>query len=294
MKVEIKKIDATQRELSIEIPSERVAQKTEKVYKDISKVAKVKGFRKGKVPQKVLESEFSQTAKEEVIKQLIPEAYQEGVEKEALHPIDMPDINQVNYKDGVITFKAVFNVKPDVKIKEYKGIKLVRKSSEATEEDIKKTLDYFKQSQGKDNKTEINDEFAKGLGFPSLEEFKKVLSRQIEMDKDRQNRMDVENQIAETLLKKAKINISKSLVEKQTAHRLHEEKERMKKQGLTAENIKKQEQSIAKDLPQRIEREIKIYLILDKIAELENIEVKENENLASKVLEFLFKEANWS
>lgn len=294
MKVELKKIDSTQREMSFEIPKERVEKKTEEVYKDIGKVAKVKGFRKGKVPRKVLESQFAHTAREEIIKQLIPEAYQEGVEKEQLHPIDMPDIHQVDFKNGMITFTATFNIKPEVKIKEYKGIKLKRKSSEATDEDINKTLDYFQQSQGKDKKVEINDEFAKGLGFPTLDEFKKVLSRQIEMDKDRQNRMDLENQIAESLLKKAKISISKSLVEKQAAQRLHEEKERMRKQGITEENIEKQEKAIAKDLPERIEREIKIYLILDQIAEQESIEVKENENLATKVIEFLFKEAVWS
>ncbi len=294
MKVEIKKIDATQRELRFEIPQETVTQKTEDVYKDIAKVAKVKGFRKGKVPRKILESHYAQTAQEEVVKQLIPEAYQQGIQEQNLVPIDMPDIAGVDFKDGAITFKAVLNIKPEVKIKDYKGLKITRKSSQATEEDINKTLDYFKQSQGKDKEVNIDDDFAKGLGFPSLEEFKKTLSRQIEMDKDRQNRLDVENQIAENLFKKAKINISKSLVKKQTDHRLTEEKQRMKKQGMSEENIKKQEELLAKELPQKVEREIKIYLILDKIAELENLEIKEGENLPNKVLEFLFKEAQWT
>jgi FKBP-type peptidyl-prolyl cis-trans isomerase (trigger factor) len=294
MKVEIKKIDATQRELRFEIPPDRVAKKTDTVFKDIGKVAKVKGFRKGKVPRNILESHYADTAKEEVVKQLIPEVYQEGIQKEQLVPIDMPDIQKVDFKDGKITFNAVFNVKPEVKIKDYKGLKVTRKSSQATEEDINKTLDYFKQSQGKDKPIEINDDFAKGLGFPSLEEFKKTLSRQIEMDKDRQNRMDVENQIAESLLKKAKVSISRSLVEKQTAHRLEEEKQRMQKQGATEENIKQQEATLKKQLPKKVEREIKIYLILNKIAELEGIKAQEGENIAAKVLEFLFKEAKWT
>jgi len=294
MDVEIKKVDATQRELQFTIPRQRVLDKMEEVYKDIGKVAKVKGFRKGKIPRKVLESQFADTAREEVVKKLIPEVYQEGINQEQLQPIEMPSIDDVKFHEGEITFKAIFNIKPEVKIKDYKGIKLARKNSEATEEDINKTLDYFKQSQSKNKEVPIDDDFAKGLGFPNMEEFRKTLSRQIAMDKDKQNRLDLENQIAETLLKKCKLSISQSLVDKQARHRLQEEKEKMKKQGIGQELIQKQEETLAKELPPKVEREIKIYLILDKIAELESITVAENENLAAKVIEFLFKEAEWS
>ncbi|HNV24580.1 MAG TPA: trigger factor family protein, partial [Candidatus Omnitrophota bacterium] len=91
MKVEIKKIDAIKRELKFQIPKEKVNATFEQVYADIGKVAKVKGFRPGKVPRPILESHYGSLAREEVLKKIIPEAYQEGLEQEKILPIDMPD-----------------------------------------------------------------------------------------------------------------------------------------------------------------------------------------------------------
>ena len=144
----------------------------------------------------------------------MPQVYQEGLEKENLQPIDMPEIHDVNLKDGILTFTAKLELKPEVKVKDYKGIKVKRKESKVTDDDLKKTLDMIKQGQGKDKDFEVNDEFAKGLGFPNLAEFKDSLKRQMEMDKDRQNKVDVENQIIEAVLKKAKVEAPPSLVKK--------------------------------------------------------------------------------
>ena len=223
MKVEVKKIDTIKRELKFEIPKDRVAQVLEDVYKDIGKAAKVKGFRPGKVPRHILESQHGKSAQSEMIQRLIPEAYHAAINKENLQPVEMPEILYVNVKDGILTFKAKVDTKPEVKIDGYKGVKVTRKANEVTDEDINKTLDYFKAAtQGKEKETIIDDAFARGLGYPTLEEFNKVLRQQLAMDKDRQNRMDVENQVVEQLLKKAKVTAPESLVKKQMDHRIEE------------------------------------------------------------------------
>lgn len=295
MKVDVKKVDPVKRELKFEVSKERVARKLEEVYQDIGKIAKVKGFRPGKVPRNILETHYGATAKEEVVKQLIPEVYQEGIEKEDLHPMDMPDIEDVSFKDGKVAFKATLEIKPEVTIKDkdYVGIKVKRKSNKITEEELNKTLDYFKQGQGKDKELAIDDVFAKGLGYPSLDEFKQSLSRQLEADKDRMNKADVENQIIDALLKKSKLATPKSLVKKHLEQRVSETMERLKNQGMNAEDLKKKEESIRKDLGQAVEKDIRVYLILDEIAKREKIEVKEGGNLPLKVMEYLLKEATW-
>jgi FKBP-type peptidyl-prolyl cis-trans isomerase (trigger factor) len=293
MKVEVKKVDSIKREIKFEIPKEKVSQTYEEVYKDLGKVAKIKGFRKGKVPREILEKQHASLAKEEVMKKIIPEAYQKAIMDEKIVPIDMPDIEDVNLKDGVVTFTAKFDIKPEVKIKDYKGIKVKKKSTKVTDEDINKTLEFFKQGQEKDKEAKIDDAFAKGLGYPSLEEFKTSLTRQLEMDKDRQNRFDIENQIVEELIKKAKLTVPESLVKKQLHRRVHDELKRLEQQGTPKEELDKKHESLTKDLQATVEREVKVYLILDKIGQEEKIEVKENENLPAKVMEFLFKEASW-
>jgi len=293
MKLAVKKLDAIRWELKFEVPRERVSKKFDKIYEEMGKVVKVKGFRQGKVPRHILESQHSKLAKEEVVKELIPEVYQEGLTKEKINPIDLPEILDVNLNEGKMTFTAKLDVKPEVKIGDYKKIKVKRKNSTVAPEELNKTLEFFKKSRGEDKEVAIDDAFARGLGFPSLEEFIKSLTRQMELDKDRQNRMDIENQVAEHLLKKAKLTAPSSLVKKQLSRRLEDIRRRLAAQGLSAEEIKKREDEIHPQLEESVEKDVRVYLILDKIAELENIPVKEGENLAVKVMEFLLKEAEW-
>ncbi|HSA30873.1 MAG TPA: trigger factor [Candidatus Omnitrophota bacterium] len=293
MKLAVKKIDTLKRELSFEVAKERVAKHQEDIFKEVAKSAKIRGFRPGKAPRNVIETEYGALIKEETIKKVIPEVYQEGIEQEKLAPLDYPQISDVEFKDGQINFKAVIEIKPEVKIANYKGIAVERKSSKVTDEDINKTLEYFKKGQGKDDKQELDDAFVKGLGYPSLEAFKESLARQMEIDKDRQNRLDVEKQITDHLIKAAKLTAPQSLVQKQMDHRVNELKERLKSQGLAEEEIQKREQQITKDLKDAVERDVKLYLIFDKIAELEGMEFKEGESLPVKVMEFLMKEAEW-
>lgn len=293
MLLEVKKVDALKRELMFEVGKDRVAKELEEIYKEISKYAKVKGFRPGKVPRHILEASHSQVAQEEVIKKIIPEVYREAIEKEKLEPIDLPEIEDVNLKDGILKFKAVLDIKPEIKLGNYKGIKVTKKANEVTEEEINKTLEIFKQGQGKDKEVVFDDAFAKGLGYSTFEEFKNALKRQLEFDKERTNRLDLENQIIDEILKQAKFTVPQSLVKRQLERRVHETKHRLKQQGLKDEDIKAKDEDIRKDLHDAVEKDVKVYLVFDKIAELEKITGNQNESMPAKVMEFLLKEAKW-
>ncbi len=294
MKVEVKKVDALKREMKFEIPREKVTEAMDAVYNEIGKHAKIKGFRQGKVPRHILATSHGQLAKDETIKKIIPQAYHDGVHQEQLNPIDLPEITEVNLKDGVLTFTATLDIRPEIEVKKYKGISVERKKNEVTEEEIQKTLEFFKKGRT-DQEVTIDDNFAKGMGFPSLEEFKTALKRQLEFDKDRNNRMDIENQIVEELIKNAKLIVPQSLVKRQLYHRLNEALKRLKSQGLNDEELKKKEEELRTQLGPAVEREVRIYLILEEIAKLENITVTDqNESLPGKVIEFLLKEANWT
>jgi len=293
MKVEVKKLDALKREMKFEIPRERVTEAMDAVYVEIGKHAKIKGFRPGKVPRHILVNSHGQLAKDETIKKIIPQAYHDGVTQQQLNPIDLPEITDVNLKDGVLTFTATLDIRPQVEIGKYKGIDVERKKSEVTEEEVAKTLEFFKKGRT-DQEVTIDDNFAKGMGFPSLEEFKTALKRQLEFDRDRNNRMDVENQIVEELIKNAKLIVPQSLVKRQLQHRLNESLRRLKSQGLKDAELKNKEEEMLAQLPPVVEREVKIYLILEEIARLENITpADQNESVPGKVMEFLLKEAKW-
>ncbi len=293
MKVEVKKVDALKRELKFEIPREKVTEAMDSVYNEIGKHAKVKGFRPGKVPRHILVTSHGQLAKDEAIKKIIPQAYHDGVSQHQLNPIDLPEISDVDLKDGVLTFTATLDIRPEVTVGKYKGISVERKKSEVTEEELNKTLDFFKKGRGEQEVT-IDDNFAKGMGFPSLDEFKKALKHQLESDKDRNNRMDVENQIVDDLIKNAKLVVPQSLVKRQLHHRLNDALTRYKSQGMKDEELKKKGEELQKQLEPAVEREVRVYLILEEIGKLENMAVTDqNDSLPAKIMEFLMKEANW-
>ena len=93
MKVETKKLDETKMRLDIEVPSEMVKKKFDEVYERIGKEAKIPGFRPGKAPRDILEKHHGRLAQDEVIKDLIPEAYRQSIEKEKIGVVEVPEIS---------------------------------------------------------------------------------------------------------------------------------------------------------------------------------------------------------
>src|ERR1039457_4049582 len=140
MKVEVKKVDALKREMRFEIPREKVTEAMDHVYDEIGKHAKVKAFRPGTVRRHILATSHGQLAKDETIKKIIPQAYHEGLSQHQLNPIDLPEITEIDLKDGVLTFTATLDIRPEVQISTYKGITVHRKSSEVSEQEVQKTL----------------------------------------------------------------------------------------------------------------------------------------------------------
>ncbi len=293
MKISVKKVDALRREMHIEVPGERVTRKLDEVLGNIARHASIKGFRQGKAPRKLVESAHGDTAREEMMKNLIPEAYQEGVMQEKLDPIDFPSIDQVEMKEGVLKFRATFDIRPTVEVKDYKGVKISKKSAEVSDDEVNKSLDFFKKGRGLDENVPVDDELAKGLGFPALEDLKKAVKRNLEFEKERSNRYEVETQLIDALIKTCTLDVPQSLAARQLAGRLEEFTRRMKTFGMKEEDVAKKVSEATKDLKEAAEKDVKTFLILHKIAEVEKIEAVKEENLSAKVMEFLLKEAKW-
>ena len=293
MKIETKKIDACKREISIEIPKELVSQKFDEIYKEIGKKVQIKGFRPGKAPRDILESRHSDLAREEVLKDLIPSTYKQAIEKEKLDPVDLPEVSDVQFKENVISFKAKVEIRPEVKIKNYKSLRVKRKKTKVSGEDIDKSLDSLKKSQGLDDKAAIDDAFAKGLGHSNLADLKENIKKQMEIIKDQQARQDVENQIIEQLLKNSSFELPESSVRKQLDYMVKDAKMRLSYQGMKKEDVEAKDKELREQLKEEAKKAVRIYFILDKIAQLENLEVKEEDQLSKKVMEFLLKEAQW-
>ncbi|MCX5708417.1 MAG: trigger factor [Candidatus Omnitrophica bacterium] len=289
MKSELKKLDSNKMELNISVEGEIVKNKFEEVFKKIAAEAKIKGFRPGHAPRDILEKEFSGLAHEQVLKELIPDLYDQAVQKETLHVLDMPDISEVKLDRSSLSFRAQVEVTPEVGAKNYKGIKIEYKKVAVFPDEIKRNIDSIKESRKVDV---LDDNFAKTLSYPNLAELEKAIERQMAAQKTGNLRQDIERQVIDGISKGLDFKAPQSLVAKQLEELVRQARVELALRGMPKENIIKQEETLRKELGPQAESQVRVYLILSDIAKKENIPV--DDNMSQKVMEFLFKEAVWN
>ncbi|MCK9604561.1 MAG: trigger factor family protein, partial [Candidatus Omnitrophica bacterium] len=112
MKTEVKKLDGTKREVNIEVSGDIIKNKFEDVFSRIAKEAKIAGFRPGHAPRDIVEKNYSKHAHEQVLKELVPDLYNEAIAKEGLDVIELPEISDVKLEANNLSFKAVVEVAP--------------------------------------------------------------------------------------------------------------------------------------------------------------------------------------
>lgn len=288
MKTEVKKINSTLREISIEVSGDIVKNKFEDVFKKIAKDAKVPGFRPGHIPRQILEKHYSTFAHEQVLKELVPDVYNEAIGKEGLNVVELPKISDIKLDRSKLLFKATVEVSPEIEVLNYKGTKLNYKKITVLQDEVKRYIDSLKEARKLDT---VDDSFAKSLGYPDLAELEKAVERQIFIQKENQQRQNIENEIIENLIQDFNFKLPQSLVERQLRDLLRQTKINLSLKGLTREKIDEQEKELIKNLEPEAERQVKVYLVLAEIAKRENI--PQDEHMTSRVIEFLLKVADW-
>jgi len=288
MKTEVKKLDSTKREISIEVSGDIVKNKFEDIFKKIGQEAKVPGFRPGNVPRDILEKRFLADAHQEVLKELIPDVYNQAIEKETLDVIDLPAISEVKLDRENLSFKATVEVAPEIKVKNYKGLKVNYKKIEVTADDLKRNMDSLKETHKVDS---LDDNFAKGLGYPNVSQLQEAIQRQVFIQKENQERQKIEADIIETIIKELDFKLPQSLIARHLTEMIKQAKLDLALRGLPKEEIDKQEASLEKELTPQAEKQVRVYLVLAEIAKKENIAL--DDHMTHKVMEFLLKQADW-
>jgi len=288
MKTEVKKIDSTKREVSIEVSGEIVKNKFEDVFKRIAKEAKVPGFRPGNAPRDILEKNFSSLAHEQALKELIPDIYKQAVEKEGLDVIELPNISDVKLDRSTLFFKAIVEVRPEIAVKNYKGIKVNCQKIEVSPDEIKRNLDSLKEAR---KAAAIDEGFSKSLGYPNVAELEKAVERQMLIQKENQQRQKIESEIIEHILKDLDFKLPQSLIDRQLEDLLRQAKLDLALKGFPRDKIDEQEKALVKELEPQAKSQVKTYLVLAEIAKKENIPL--DDHMPQKVIEFLLREADW-
>lgn len=148
MNVKMVEKKGCRRILQVLVPVAAVTEALDQVYRAIGERADVPGFRKGKAPRDILEQHFGETARYEAAKRLIPKFWGQAVEGQALDPVSLPEVSGVAFgQDQSLTFTASVDVRPQVKVKSYKGLKVHRKPAVVADEEVNQALRTLQEQQ---------------------------------------------------------------------------------------------------------------------------------------------------
>lgn len=132
--------------LRIVLPVDVVKGELEKAYRKLSKNASIKGFRKGKVPRKVLEREYGPKVEYETAEKLIQETYFDALEQTKLDAVVHPEIRSQKFADdGSFVYEAEIAVRPEFELGNYKGLEIEMESCEATDDEVTAALEQMRR-----------------------------------------------------------------------------------------------------------------------------------------------------
>jgi trigger factor len=373
MKANVEEISSIKKKVSIEISEDQVNKEVESFYKDLGKKAKIKGFRPGKVPRDILERYFKDYVKAEVIQKLIEETYPQALSETDLHPVSPPVIDPGGFEDGKpFQYSAMIEVKPDIQLEEYTGLKIEGKKEEVKDEEVEgrlkalqnlhanlktisearpiqtgdyvivdyearlggkpleggKAIDFtvevgsgqfipafeekliglkpeeekeievsFPEDYGyqkwagktisfhvkiKEIKEKIlpplDDEFAKDLGdYSSFEELKVKLKGEIEKEKELALERQLKDRVVDQLLEINPFDVPESLVGEQAKAMVSDTKLRLAAQGVALKKVGVSEEKLQEDYKAMAQKQVRTFLILEKIAGAEGIAVTDEE-----------------
>jgi trigger factor len=134
------------RELELEIPAENVTKATERVARDLAKVARVPGFRPGKAPVTLIRRRFAEDIQGEVVQSLVPEYLEKALGEKNLIPVTRPAVDKVDFKEGEpLRFRAVFEVLPEFELGDYKNLAVHIDAVEAGNAQVDKTIEEMRE-----------------------------------------------------------------------------------------------------------------------------------------------------
>lgn len=360
------------KELELEIAADKVEAETEKVAKDLARVARIPGFRPGKAPVPLIRRRFAADIKNEVLQSLVPERLEQALGEAKLTPVARPQVETVDFDPGgAVKFKARFEVLPEFELGEYKNLEIELEPAEVTETDIDNQLQELREqaaslvpiegrpiqdgdfavlklvgtpaggtgepirmenalchvgaeetvaafsenlrgaSPGEHRRFEAtypadypnrklagkgfvynaevvavkerklpepNDDLAKETGeAETLEELKKKIRERLETARDQRRQDQAKDKILDLLLRRHSFPVPETLVERQMDARVERAVRRLVAQGIDPRGVNVDWAGLRRQQRERAEGDVRAELLLDRIADLEKIEIGEEE-----------------
>ena len=156
MRAVAEKIEKNKVKLTIELDNERFARALNRVYKRIANEIDIPGFRRGKAPKFLLDRYVGkEKIRYEAIEDIFSDVYREAVKMSNISPVSQPVIENIEDTSDKLVLELKVDVKPEVKLGQYKGIEVEKPSVEVSDEEIQKELEYLQRANA--NLVVVND-----------------------------------------------------------------------------------------------------------------------------------------
>ena len=155
MQVSIESSTGLERQLKIGVPADKIDQEVTDRLQKATKTVSIKGFRKGKVPLKVVKQHYGRGVRQEVVGEIVNSSFYEAVQQEELRPVGQPRIDDIKDTEGQdLEYVAVFEVYPEVKLADLTKVKVSRPVADVTEADVEKMIGVLRDQQATFNVAE--------------------------------------------------------------------------------------------------------------------------------------------
>lgn len=147
--VSVESTQGLERRMKVEVPAERVEGEIDKRLKDMGRKARIKGFRPGKAPMKVIRQQYGAQVREDVVSELLRSSWIEAIMERQLRPVGNPRIESHNAVQGEgLSFTAVFEVFPEIDLKGHEGIEIEQPTAEIGPEDVDAMVEKLRAQRG--------------------------------------------------------------------------------------------------------------------------------------------------
>ena len=146
-----------ERELEVEVPAERIDSEVATACRTYRKRLEIPGFRKGKVPMRVIESRYGASIRQDVVTRMLPDLVQEAAQAADIVPASTPTITLKEHGPGKpLAFTATMDIWPQIDVENFEGLSVTRMTHEVGDEEVGAELEKLRER----NATEMSVERA--------------------------------------------------------------------------------------------------------------------------------------
>jgi len=150
MQISVENTGKLERRMQVQVPAEQVSKVIATRLKELSRTARLKGFRPGKAPITIIRQQFGQQVHREVIGELMQSSFAEAVTQNQLSPAGSPRIEPTSVAEGQdLTYVATFEVLPEVSLQPIAALSIERVSAEVSEADVDAMIERLRKQQMK-------------------------------------------------------------------------------------------------------------------------------------------------